>query len=180
MTVSKDLLLAILSMDSYNRGYGAGVGGLSSDAGTQVGTATIGLDAEDSTGIAESAGFYAVSYDTSYGTVISYRGTDNPISLANLNPWSDEQGGDIWNGYGSAAGSSNTNQAHLAAEFYQAVTGTSDSDPRTGSAILTGHSLGGGLAGFIGGLYGNDAVMFDNMPFETSANDNGYSCHFAA
>jgi hypothetical protein len=31
MTVSKDLLLAILAMDSYNRGYGAGI----SDGGTE-------------------------------------------------------------------------------------------------------------------------------------------------
>jgi hypothetical protein len=29
MTISKDLFLAILSMDAYNRGYTQGVGGLS-------------------------------------------------------------------------------------------------------------------------------------------------------
>lgn len=57
-------------------------------------------------------------------------------------------------------------QARLAAEFYQAVTGTQTSDPLTGSATLTGHSMGGGIAGFIGGLYHEDAVLFDNMPFE--------------
>ncbi len=28
MTLSKDLFLAILSMDSYNRGYGQGIRGL--------------------------------------------------------------------------------------------------------------------------------------------------------
>jgi hypothetical protein len=32
MAVSKDLYLALLSMDSYNRGYGAGIDGLG-DAG---------------------------------------------------------------------------------------------------------------------------------------------------
>ena len=148
MTISKELMLAILSMDAYNQGYGKGI-----DHGkTQIGFAKFDDDKGDQE--AKDAGFYAVSYTMGSGvtginsseTVISYRGTDNEISLANLNPWSDAQGGDIWNGYGSAAGSSNTNQAHLAAEFYQAVTETSDSDPRTGSALLTGHSLGGGLA----------------------------------
>lgn len=28
MTISKELMLAILSMDAYNRGYGEGIGGL--------------------------------------------------------------------------------------------------------------------------------------------------------
>jgi len=177
MTISKELMLAILSMDSYNQGYGKGL-----DHGkTQIGSANIVKDSEQvfldpnapegTPTEAKDAGFYAVSYDTDYGTVISYRGTDNEISLANLNPWSDAQGGDIWNGYGSAAGSSNTNQAHLAAEFYQAVTETSDSDPRTGSALLTGHSLGGGLAGLIGAMYHQEALLFDNMPFEAAAKD---------
>jgi len=32
MTVSKDLFLAILSMDAYNRGYGAGLAWLTSGA----------------------------------------------------------------------------------------------------------------------------------------------------
>lgn len=45
-------------------------------------------------------------------------------------------------------GLSLTSAAHLAADFFQAVTDTSETDPTTGSAILTGHSMGGGLAGF--------------------------------
>jgi len=35
-------------------------------------------------------------------------------------------------------------QSLLAAEFFQEVKGTQEGDPRTGNAILTGHSLGGG------------------------------------
>jgi hypothetical protein len=35
--------------------------------------------------------------------------------------------------------------------------------------VLTGHSLGGGLAGLMGALYGQQAVVFDNMRFETAA-----------
>lgn len=66
--------------------------------------------------------------------MISYRGTDDP-------------GSDAWTGWLTGGGVWWLSQARLAAEFYQAVTGTTDGDPRNGSAILTGHSLGGGLAG---------------------------------
>jgi hypothetical protein len=92
MATSKDLLLAILALDSYNRGYNVGIGGLSQDPGTKIGNATVGKNAQTdlSPGTAQAAGFYAVSYTLTSGeTVISYRGTDNPISLSNLNPWSD-------------------------------------------------------------------------------------------
>jgi hypothetical protein len=83
MSVSeKDLFLAILAMDSYNRGYGAGIndGGANDtdglgEAGKQIGTATVKA-VELPTG-SEAAGFYAVAYQTDYGTVISYRGTDS-------------------------------------------------------------------------------------------------------
>jgi hypothetical protein len=83
MTVTeKDLFLAILAMDSYNRGYDAGLmdngendpDGLGDSPGTAVGGATI-LDVDLPQG-AQAAGFYAVAYQTQYGTVISYRGTD--------------------------------------------------------------------------------------------------------
>jgi len=95
--ISKDLLLAILSLDAYNRGYGAGIKGLSDKAGTKVGPASI-LNFRLPEG-AKSAGFYAVAYNTPYGTVISYRGTDkNSFSF-----WKDEPGSDLWNGYGTGA-----------------------------------------------------------------------------
>lgn len=156
MTTSKDLFLAILSMDAYNRGYNSGlsdganvidgqdIDGLGG-AGSIIGNARV-LDFDLPAG-AEAAGFYAVAYDTPYGTVISYRGTDN---LFNWAPWSDTPGSDFWNSYGQGAGSPNTNAARLAVEFYQAVTDTTDTDPSSGSAILTGHSMGGGLAGLVG------------------------------
>jgi len=74
MAVSKkDLFLALLSLDSYNRGgreNGAGI----DLTGTKIGNATIkstpmpeGFDETD---------FYAISSDIDFGTVISYRGTD--------------------------------------------------------------------------------------------------------
>lgn len=45
MTISKDLYLAILAMDAYNRGYGVGIGGLSG-IGSKLGSATILTDSE--------------------------------------------------------------------------------------------------------------------------------------
>ena len=140
--MTKDLFLAILSMDAYNRGYNAGIDGLSDEIGTQIGDATISNRTSSLPNSPEvDASFYAVAYEWDGETIISYRGTD---SLATL-PWSD-QGGDIWNGYGTGAGSDTSAQARWAAEFYQAMTGTQTSDPLTGSATLTGHSLGDGLA----------------------------------
>ncbi|TAG15016.1 MAG: hypothetical protein EAZ40_13925 [Rhodobacterales bacterium] len=82
MTVTeKDLFLAILAMDSYNRGYDAGIkdGGDNDpdgigEFGSQIGNASVMAVALPQG--AQAAGFYAVAYQTQYGTVISYRGTD--------------------------------------------------------------------------------------------------------
>ncbi|MGX0905410.1 hypothetical protein ACSSV8_004010 [Roseovarius sp. MBR-79] len=98
MTISKDLFLSILAMDSYNRGYGAGVAderegdtnGLGDSTGIRVGSATVrsradsGVSPEDYQAW-QDAGFYALAYDIGAGgaeglagtTVISYRGRDN-------------------------------------------------------------------------------------------------------
>ncbi len=88
MTISKDLYLAILAMDAYNRGYGVGIGGLSG-IGSKLGSATILTDSETQAvtkSSAAAAGFYAVAYTMGIGadvptelqgkTIISYRGTD--------------------------------------------------------------------------------------------------------
>ena len=142
--MTKDLFLAILSMDAYNRGYNAGITGLSDEIGTQIGNATISNRASSLPNSPEfAAGFYAVAYeDVTYGKIIAYRGTDNP------DLWTDDiaGGSDVWNGYGLGVGSPYAEQGRLAAEFYQAVTGTQISDPLAESASLTRHSLGGGLA----------------------------------
>ena len=53
----------------------------------------------------------------------------------------------------------------MAIEFYRSLIGQ-NVDPRSANIELTGHSLGGGLAGFVASLYGKNAVMFDNMPFQ--------------
>jgi hypothetical protein len=89
--MSKDLFLAILAMDSYNRGYNAGVGGLSDAKDIEVGSAKI-VRASSSFETSEEveAGFYALAYDIGADgpeglagtTVISCRGTDSALDHA--------------------------------------------------------------------------------------------------
>jgi hypothetical protein len=75
MTVTRDLMHAILSMDAYNRGYGRGVLRLSSSG--QIGGATITRQSNVTTGSDEvNAGFYAIAYQWNGQTIISYRGTN--------------------------------------------------------------------------------------------------------
>jgi len=80
MSISDDLFLAILAMDSYNRGYGAGIAGLSDQVDTAIGTATVRKRLQDVSDTfvpeAQAAGFYAIAYDWNGQTVISYRGTE--------------------------------------------------------------------------------------------------------
>ncbi len=163
------LFRAILSMDAYNRGYNPGISNLSDAPPSATSTVRIGSaivfnsrgDAE-----AQSAGFYAIAYQMADGSkVIAYRGTDQNISW----PWSDI-GSDLWNGYGVGAGSAESKQAELAFKFYQTVAGAGV-DLTTANISLTGHSLGGGLAGLVGAVYRRPASLFDNMAFEASAID---------
>jgi len=94
MTISQKLMLAILSMDAYNRGYDAGISGLSDDINTQIGTATIrNRSSSDPNSEAVAAGFYAVAYEWNGQTVISCRGTDNVDFLT-----TEAGGSDFWNG----------------------------------------------------------------------------------
>jgi len=90
MTISKDLFLAILSLDSYNRGYHSGMSDEGPEdkdglgvANAKIGTATVFSDNGDDP--AKAAGFYAISYKIDDGskitglntndTIIAYRGT---------------------------------------------------------------------------------------------------------
>ena len=137
MAISKELFLAILSLDSYSRGYGAAIDdGAGSDdglgeAGHGVGSAEI-KDVDIPNG-SKDAGFYAVSYTVGSGVdgiadgtmVISYRGTDNFGKYYDA----DRGANDILNGWLGGSGSP-TSQTSLALEFYESV---------------TGHSPGGGL-----------------------------------
>lgn len=108
MAVSNELMLAILAMDAYNRGYDAGV----VVGGNQLGTALLGRGTnEQEEPEAVTASFFAQAYTLADGrTVISYRGTDRGF-------WAPEPNGDIRNGYVLAAGLPDATQALAAAEF---------------------------------------------------------------
>ncbi len=165
MTISKELFLSILAMDSYNRGYGAGIAdGDSNDtnglgeAGSQIGSATV--KAVELPFGSQAAGFYAVAYTVGAGvegitpgtTIISYRGTDG-LTLG-ADPVAG--GSDILNGWLAGAGLP-TSQIDLAIQFYQAATGQTVWQTAA-NTILTGHSLGGRLAGLQARLFGNEAI----------------------
>ncbi|MEM7778441.1 MAG: hypothetical protein AAF732_22915 [Pseudomonadota bacterium] len=162
MSTSKDLFLAILSMDAYNRGYGAGISdagdndpdGLG-EAGSQIGGATV-LDVDLPAG-SPAAGFYAVAYEQpTYGTIISYRGTDDDPDY--LKGWL----------IGAGLGSTWT-QADEALDFYEAVTEQNYWEGPAQNTIVIGHSLGGGLAGLVSSLTGTEGYGFDHMPFGIAA-----------
>jgi hypothetical protein len=80
MTVSTELYLALLAMDSYNRGYNAGLDlAASGVSATNIGNATLGIKSDVATISPEyAAGFFAQSYTLNGQKIISYRGTDCP------------------------------------------------------------------------------------------------------
>ena len=165
MAISDDLFLAILSMDAYNRGYAAGLGsgplGLG-DVGSSIGNATVITQSPSNPNSLEvQKPFFAQAYTWNGQTVISYRGTDTP------SPFSS--GNDFWTGWTLGAGFPSASQGTMARQFYETVTGQSVFAAAPSDVILTGHSLGGGLAGFIGALSGAETVGFDHMPFGQAA-----------
>jgi hypothetical protein len=161
MPISKDLFLAILSMDSYNRGYGAGIKFTSNDSfGTAIGNATIAATRGQSD--AQSVGFYALAYDTSAVNgfsagekTIAYRGTDQLVPGFTY-------GSDVWNSYGVGAGFPTGAQAAMAIQFYKTVA-ENGATLQTANVSLTGHWSDGGLAGLVGGLYGKYGNNFPNL-----------------
>ncbi|MBK8174860.1 MAG: type I secretion C-terminal target domain-containing protein [Rhodospirillales bacterium] len=163
------LFKAILAMDSYNRGYNEGIkfGEGNTVVGTRIGNAIVTQQSEFRPGDpGVTAGFYGIAYSYNGETVISYRGTDEEIAWGNANI-------DLWNGYGVGFGSPEGTQAALAFQFYNSVAsalnGGATVDPRTVNISTTGHSLGGGLAGLVGAVYGKSGLLFDNMAFEAAA-----------
>jgi hypothetical protein len=153
MTISANLMMALLSMDAYNRGYGAGI----NDAGSNdqdglgeagfVGNAHIlSRPSEIDYSAWQAAGFYGVAYDWNGQTVISYRGTDEFSCLNGSN--------DIYSGWPLGAGHSGASQAGLAIAFFNAITQRSETysgwnpafDNVDDTILVTGPSLGGGLA----------------------------------
>lgn len=155
--MDRSVFLSILAMDSYNRGYGQGVKNLPVVANvTKLGAATIKTDSIiELGGNAQSAGFYAIAYEWNGEKVISFRGTDfGAVTTAAQ---------DVLNGWSMFTGFGTNSQASLARDFYRKATGLDFVTPAVtvgaGSDIeLTGHSLGGALAGYVGSRASNDNV----------------------
>lgn len=156
MAINQDIVYAILSLDSYNRGYGAGI----IVSGTSLGNYSI----SDSSSILleegsdSSIGFYAQVYTLGTEKIISFRGTDNIVQ-------------DAAEGWILGGGFTTAPQGMAALDMYEAVVG--DGNELTADITLVGHSLGGGLAGYLATLYGQnsniDAYVYDSMTFNLAA-----------
>jgi hypothetical protein len=184
--MNADVMRAILAMDSYNRSYGQGVTGLAvpvfdangnSISDVFIGTARIISDSSrfgstSTTRIDEAAGFYASAYSWNGRTYISYRGT-NPEFGVSVDTFLNSPGlKDVWSGWRLGLAIPFGGQPELAIKFYQDVTGRGlyDVDPaNTLEPVLVGHSLGGGLAGFVGSLSDNPVYAYDHMPYGLGA-----------
>jgi Ca2+-binding RTX toxin-like protein len=147
--VNKDLMMAVLAMDAY------------SSVPKNLGTATV-IQTALPIGSA-AASFSAYAYHWNGETIVSFRGTDNTtIDVAT---------------YPTSLGHPDTAQATLAADFYKSVVGSGNQ--YSANVTFTGHSLGGGLAGLLAGVYGQDAVIFDNMAFHDAAENVAEFAEFA-
>ncbi|KEO89085.1 hypothetical protein EH31_13685 [Erythrobacter longus] len=175
--MNSDVFLSLLALDAYNRGYGSGLNGLDFEANvTKIGNATIKTDSEIEIGdTAEDAGFYAIAYDWNGETVISYRGTNFPNDP--FNPTAEEYNAivaDFLGGWSLFTGLEYPVQIDHAYDFLVDVTGTGFKgvDTLNGSSniTLTGHSLGGGLAGYAGSRGGLSTVVFDPIPYGSATN----------
>ncbi len=139
---SATLINAILAMDVYDRGVNPGlVVNFNTIGDYQVITSSI-----ESLGSFQAASYQLVGDPTT--RILAYRGTDQ---LADVLGWLGGAGIVGWP------------TQFPAAETYFAQWGT------TAHVSLTGHSLGGGLAGYIAALHGDTAYAFDPMPFEFAA-----------
>lgn len=141
MTAPNILEQALLSMDAYEANGLNPVGNVG-----RFSSAQISFDA--------STGFLARKYEFDGGMVLAFAGTNNPF--------------DVWSGWGGGLhGSPLSTQYWQAAKLYRQQ---NDDEITTNPQIyVTGHSLGGGLAGFVGALYGVSATVFNNINFMGAA-----------
>jgi hypothetical protein len=186
MTMQNKVYSALLAMDSYNRGYGANVIINGSSLGSIDILTRESLNITDQQYVNwQTAGFYASAYEWNGENVISYRGT-NP-DFGDLNTFLRSPGfRDVWNGWTLGAGFADASQGQLAIDFYRAVTGDTSIYHTTANpgsltpTILIGHSLGGGLAGFVASLSGDYSYGYDHMPFGIAAYAQAISDSFEA
>ncbi|RWY72337.1 hypothetical protein EHI46_15450 [Rhizobium leguminosarum] len=153
--MTDELMNAILAMNAYDFGANKALDGTQH---THIGDWTITTVASPN-----DHNFSAVAYVNGSDYEISYRGTTDVLGTDVFN-------GDFWNGWTIGAGSDEAADVQSAISFYQSVLQTVTTNGGTSADItLTGHSLGGGLTGLVGTIYGVKGYLFDNMPFELAA-----------
>ena len=153
MATMQDVIAAIFAMDAYNQGYSPGMT-LRNDQ--SIDGADIVTDSSRALGnSADDASFYSIAYSLDGETFIAYRGTQLSSVSSAL--------GDVLNGWTISGGYSAASQAQFALQFYKDIVTATGGD--FNDILLTGHSLGGGLAGFVADVEGARADIFDNIPF---------------
>jgi hypothetical protein len=140
---SSALVNAVLAMDVYNRGANAALA-VSFD---QIGSYQLLGGSVTSTADSFQAATYQLIGDPTT-RILAFRGTDD---LADVPAWLGGAGLTGW-----------PTQFPDAEAYYQTWA-------TTAHVSLTGHSLGGGLAGYIAALNGKPAYTYDAMPFEFAA-----------
>src|SRR6056297_1071141 len=170
-SIDPDVFKALLALDVYNREYGEGIILEENANGLGYAEYLTVLRPKENEGDEDiefgpdpasiAASFYARAYTYNGEIIVSYRGTDAILA-------------DPPNGWGLGVGGFGSPQAKLALEFYNAVKTVRDAAEEGAPAYdasisLTGHSLGGGLAGFVAGLHGLEARTFDTMTYISSA-----------
>ena len=113
---------------------------------TQIGNAMIAKNSSDVFQNADKPiGFYALAYNYNGEKIISYRGTDDVDGFMDMIPLPYNK--DVYHGWSLGSGNIESEQAHMAINFYKEVAGAGNL--KTANISLTGHSLGGGLAGLV-------------------------------
>jgi hypothetical protein len=154
--VKSDLYYALIALDAYNQGPPKSNRKLEV-FGDRLGFYNIERGETDSD-FQEGTGFFAQKYTYGGKTVIGYRGTDFDQTPDFLK--------DVLFGWSISTGNfSAFSQVPEAIAFYQSVTGKAGLyDGVASDVVLTGHSLGGGLAAFVSAASGTKAYAFDHMP----------------
>ncbi|TFI56471.1 DUF2974 domain-containing protein [Sphingomonas parva] len=149
--MDEDLFLSIAAMDAYYRNNPNSQLQIS---GNQIGNAVVVRTSPPS-----SSGFSAVQYSVvgdgvgalEAGTpIIAYRGTDQ---IVDIRSWV------------TIFSNPNAPQIEEAIDFYRSA-----DDLTSSPIVLTGHSLGGALAGMVGALFQEEAVLIANISFEATTN----------